>query len=109
MLYLGRRKTALEAVLRRQCWCPGDAALCPVHGLGEFFRTLDRGVAAFPFTPGAALGVLREMLRVLRVPRANEHRGHDLRRGHSQDLVERGADLATLLAAGQWRSCAFLD
>ena len=56
---------------------------------------------------------------------ATEYRTHDLRRGHAQDLVESGggcfwwcflrdefclsgAPLATILAAGEWPSSAFL-
>ncbi len=41
------------------------------------------------------------------VAKAKEYRTHDLRRGHGQDLVESGATLAELLAAGEWRSNAF--
>jgi hypothetical protein len=87
-------------VLRCQCWCPGQTVLCPVHGLGPFYQSIDHGIAAFPFSAGEALKTLRKMLTVLRVPSASSHRCHDLRRGHAQDLVESGAGLAELLAAG---------
>ena len=33
---------------------------------------------------------------------------HDFRRGHAQDLTERGASLAQILRAGEWRTPAFM-
>ena len=34
---------------------------------------------------------------------------HDLRRGHAEDMRESGCTLAEILAAGQWKSSAFLS
>ncbi len=48
------------------------------------------------------------MLGRLEVEMAGEYRTHDLRRGHAQDLVEANAPLYQILAAGEWRSPAFL-
>ena len=57
----------------------------------------------------AALRTLREMLAALGVQEAGLSRLHDLRRGHAKDLQdEAGATLAEILAAGEWRSCAFM-
>ena len=39
---------------------------------------------------------------------ANEYRSHDFRRGHAQDMLENGATLCEILAAGQWRSPSFM-
>ena len=55
-----------------------------------------------------ALRALREMLAALGVQGASLFRLHDLRRGHAKDLQESGATLAEILAAGEWRSCAFM-
>ena len=44
----------------------------------------------------------------LRVKDAALYRSHDLRRGHAKDLQERGAELAEILAAGDWKSPAFM-
>ena len=33
---------------------------------------------------------------------------HDFRRGHAQDMVDKGANLRTILLAGEWKSPAFL-
>ena len=55
------------------------------------------------------LQVLRNILVDLEVHRATEYRLHDLRRGHALDLQQSGAPLYEILAAGEWRSPAFLD
>jgi len=60
------------------------------------------------FSPAQALRHLRTMLLKMGVAQAKMYRTHDLRRGHAQDLVDRGATLAKILQAGQWRSPAFL-
>ena len=45
---------------------------------------------------------------MLEVPDAQKYRLHDFRRGHARDLQASGANLATILAAGQWKSPALL-
>ena len=44
----------------------------------------------------------------LQVPQAELYRPHDFRRGHAKDLQEKGASVKEILAAGEWRSPAFL-
>ena len=44
----------------------------------------------------------------MKVTEAAMYRTHDLRRGHARDLQERGGVLREILAAGDWRSPAFL-
>ena len=46
---------------------------------------------------------------LLRIEGAEMYRLHDFRRGHARDLQASGANLATILAAGEWRSPAFLQ
>ena len=53
------------------------------------------------------MACLRALLAAAGVPHADQYRSHDLRRGHAQDLVELGATLAEILAAGEWRSASF--
>ena len=55
-----------------------------------------------------ALSELRRWLRILEVPGADKYRLHDFRRGHGRDLQASGSNLATILAAGEWKSPAFL-
>jgi len=63
----------------------------------------------YGITPAAALAALREMLAGIGVVGASEYRCHDLRRGHALDLQLSGAPLWEILAAGEWRSPAFLS
>jgi hypothetical protein len=44
----------------------------------------------------------------LKVLQAASYGTHDIRRGHAKDLQMSGASLAETLAAGQWRSPAFM-
>ena len=43
-----------------------------------------------------------------KVSHATSYGTHDIRRGHAKDLQMSGASLAEILAAGQWRSPAFM-
>ena len=90
------------SVIRRACWCDFCLTTCPVHALWAFFGGLERGAQPFAgFKGGVALKSLRCMLRRLSVPEAGIYRTHDIRRGHTQDLLENGASLAEILRAGQ--------
>ena len=60
-------------------------------------------------TPARALSDLRQMLEMVGTPKAKEYRCHDLRRGHALDLQLKGTPLHEILAAGEWRSPAFLE
>ena len=78
-------------------------------------------------TPSTALFGLRSMLSTLGVQQPFSYRTHDLRRGytlvmsnrllfinlimcrHARDLQAKGTPLHMILAAGEWRSPAFLD
>ncbi|CAK0879802.1 unnamed protein product [Prorocentrum cordatum] len=109
-LLLRRRKNKAQGSrLTRRCWCASCRATCPVHNLGPWLARrapgcgLSDGISA-----AAALRTLREMLAALGVQEAGLFRLHDLRRGHASDLQEAGATLAEILAAGEWRSCAFM-
>jgi hypothetical protein len=106
------------------CFCLQET--CPVHVIGPFLDGVAHGSKVFGgVTAANALSTLRFILVQMGVEQASEYRTHDLRRGHAQDLVESGvvafgwcflrdafcpsgAPLATILAAGEWRSPAFL-
>ena len=104
-------------------------ATCPVHVIGPHLDRCTHGQRVFgDISPASALGVLREILATEGIANANEYRTHDLRRGHAQDLVESGgrvgmqrcllsvrqcvhtagATLSVILAAGEWKSPAFM-
>jgi hypothetical protein len=98
------------STLVRHCWCKQCKETCPVHVLGAWFRSLQHGQRAFGGISAArALATLREWLALLRLADAEMYRLHDFRRGHARDLQASGANLATILAAGEWRSPAFLQ
>ena len=67
---------------------------------------------ARPFShvkPALAISDLRRRLGQLGVAGCSEHRLHDFRRGHAEDLFQADCPLVTILKAGEWRSAAFLD
>lgn len=109
-LLLRRRKNRAQGSrLSRRCWCASCRVTCPVHALGPWLARCGPGRGLFGgISAAAALRTLREMLAALGVQGAGLFRLHDLRRGHAKDLQEAGATLAEILAAGEWRSCAFM-
>ena len=97
------------STLRRGCWCQKCKAMCPVHVLWPWFKSLPPGQRPFAnITDKLALSELRRWLRLLKVPDADKYKLHDFRRGHGRDLQSLGSNLATILAAGEWKSPAFL-
>ena len=57
---------------------------------------------------GSALKVLRRRLSYLGIQDSELYKLHDFRRGHAQDLLEKGITLKTILLVGEWRSPAFM-
>ena len=91
--------------------CNGGCQLtCPIHVLWVWASKF--GIGQKPWvglTPGRALTELRHGLLHCGVDGAQKYRTHDLRRGHAKDLQLKGASLYQILAAGEWRSPAFLS
>ena len=52
---------------------------------------------------------LKQLLRLISAPNPDGFILHDLRRGHAEDLRIGGATLGEVLAAGDWKSPAFLS
>ena len=111
VLVLARRKNKLRGSrLVRSCWCSSSPGFCPLHSVQPLMEAAGDDFAPFAsITPAKALQVLRNILVDLEVHRAAEYRLHDLRRGHALDLQQSGAPLYEILAAGEWRSPAFLE
>ena len=99
-----------SGVLKRICTCKGDPLLCVVHMLWDrFLAHLPDGAQPWAhISPGTARSRLHQILHVLRVPCAKSYGTHDFRRGHAEDMRLSGCSLAEILAAGQWKSSAFL-
>ena len=108
--------------LVRMCWCENCPLTCPVHVLGAFFkcacvlhrfgvgqrsplcRTCPWGCRPFGGVSSAgAVADLRRALAHVGVLQAETFGTHALRRGHAQDLLEKGAGLNEILRAGEWR------
>ena len=78
--------------------------------LGSFLASVPGNASPFAqFRPPQVLAVIRGTLHRLGVPDAQCYRTHDFRRGHAQDLAARGARLAEILRAGDWKSVSFLQ
>jgi hypothetical protein len=110
-LKLLRRKNMMRGtVIKRTCSCRNSVRLCPIHVLWHgFFAGLDFGAKPWArLSSGFANRSLRQALTELKVPHAVSYGTHDIRRGHAKDLQMSGASLAETLAAGQWRSPAFM-
>ena len=130
---LARRKNRPRGsgTMRRQCSCAGGVRTCAVHTLWErFFAHLPDGTCPWTaVSPNHARARLRQLLQTLGVPDAGAYGTHDLRRGHAeaglkmctcaacfcavacsfaQDMRACGHALAEILAAGQWKSAAFI-
>ena len=130
-----RKNRPWGARILRTCWCGSCMATCPVHVLGHFFRCtcLCAASVSTPFCicvacrtfpagckPFSAVSSkngntqLRLLLSELGVQDAIKHRSHDLRRGHSRDIMVSGADkgvpvektMEELRGKGQWNSNA---
>ena len=105
-----RKNLPRGTVIKRACSCAASVHLCPVHVLWHgFFAKLELGAKPWAhFSAGYANKSLRGALRELKVPHAEIYGTHDIRRGHAKDLQMSGATLSEILAAGQWRSPAFM-
>ena len=105
-----RKNRRGPSTLSRSCWCKRCQATCPVHVLGPFLASFPVNASPFAqFRPPQVLAIIRETLQGLGVPDAQWYRTHDFRRGHAQDLATRGARLAEILRAGDWKSASFLQ
>ena len=109
VLRLHRRKNReTETEIKRDCSCSKSKSMCPVHIIKRFVSGLGCGARVFADVSGAqALATLRKYLAGLGARDPSLYRLHDFRRGHAQDLLDRGRGLAVILRAGDWRSGAF--
>ena len=109
-LRLKRRKNLQGgSVLKRTCQCSSCPILCPVHVLWNYFCTLKAGEKPWAaFSERFVLSRLRTLLAKLEIVSPQLYGTHDFRRGHAKDLQKSGVPLAKILAAGQWRSAAFM-
>jgi hypothetical protein len=107
-LRLARRKNKeCGSLLIRHCSCAQSEATCPVHVLGSFVASLPVGSCPFASISRRRLGDdLRLHLSLIGVDDVAEYSSKAFRRGHAQDLLARGVEIRSILAAGEWSSSA---
>jgi hypothetical protein len=105
-----RKNLPQGTVLKRRCICRSHPVLCPVHIFDRFVQATkrERRGRVLPFSYQSFLNVMRAHLRVLDVEHAERYGTKAFRRGTAREMVASGSSLAEVLAAGQWRSAAFL-
>jgi hypothetical protein len=80
-----------------------------LHVLGPWLAAWPEGSKPFGrLAARQAREELKQRLHALGVPFAHEYWLHDFRRGHTQDMLNSGSNLAQILRAGEWRTPAFL-
>ena len=111
VLVLHRRKNKPSGSrLVRKCTCQQSPDSCVYHLIGALLDGTPIGGTMFgEMSVGAANLSLRLMLNEIGTENACMYRTHDLRRGHAEDLRLAGAPLWKILAAGEWRSPAFME
>lgn len=99
-----------SGVLKRVCTCRGDPLMCMVHTFwDQFIAHLPEGSRPWEFVSASTARTrLHRILEVLKVPGPKSFGTHDFRRGHAEDMRLSGCTLQEILAAGQWRSSAFI-
>ena len=94
------RKNSYEpSVLTRTCSCKRCPLSCPVHVLGLFMKSLKPGTQPFLHIDRGQLRLaLREMLSEIGVENACSYGSHSFRRGHADDIEQRGGSAAEICA-----------
>ena len=78
---------------------------CPVHVLGAALLELQQGAQPFAgISSNEARAVLRRKLAQLGVPNSAAYGTHDLKRGHSEDMVRSGKTMLEILIAAGWHA-----
>jgi hypothetical protein len=114
-IHLERRKnTCTPSVVRRRCTCKGRCegarlvcGACALVGALRSERCRRRPSEPL-FVLGGAASARDKLNRVARAAGVDDASWHGFRRGSASDLVASGASLSDVLAAGGWRSAAFL-
>ena len=93
----------------RTCACAGaHARCCAVHVLELILRSKGLGEKLFEFSSAHLLKQVRRLLGLLGHRCANQCTLKGFRAGRATSLAAAGSPLGVILAAGEWRSAAFL-
>ena len=97
----------MGSTLCRPCVCSSQgASFCVVHRFLQHGFTVGERLWHLPAYETQKL--LRTLLEQLQVPRATAYTLKAFRAGKATTLALEGAGIAAILAAGEWRSQAFL-
>lgn len=107
---LARRKNKPGgSTLVRRCACgQGGAVGCVVHAVAPVLRGLPEGSKLFDFSASQFLKEVKRMLALLGHPEASRCTLKGFRAGRATSLADAGYGIGDILAAGEWKSSAFL-
>ena len=101
MVFPHRKNSYESSEAVRHCWCSRCALTCPLHVLGAYFKTLAAGTRPFAlFKYGQVRIAIHEMMAELGVENPLDYGTHSFRRGHCDDLEQRGGTAAEICAMG---------
>jgi hypothetical protein len=111
VLRLQRRKhRPMGSVLKRRCLCASvGPKRCVVHRAGQMLQSKPVGSPLFKFSAKQFLDILRSLLGEVGAQFPLLHTLKTFRAGKATALAEAGAPLGQILAAGEWKSKAFLN
>ena len=110
VLRLQRRKHRPQgSLLSRRCLCGTVGPnRCPPHRLGPFLSRKSVGEKLWEWSSSDFKNLVRRLLVLLSVPDAERFSLKAFRAGKATELARSGNALGTILAAGEWRSNAFM-
>ena len=110
MVRWARRKNRPSgSILSRRCTCPVQGRQhCVVHRMQELLLGKQVGDRLFPWSQKTVQGKLRAYLQVLTVQDAHLFTFKAFRAGKATAMAASGSSLGLILAAGEWRSAAYL-
>ena len=82
---------------------------CLVHRMEMLLRGMQQGSRVFHWSGPQAVAKLRRYLRLLKIPHASEFTLKAFRAGKATAMAAKGVGLQMILAAGEWKSHAFLN
>ena len=107
---LARRKHRPQgSLLVRTCACAGTSPrCCAVHAVAPLLRNKSAGALLFDLTSSSFLKAVRRMVTLLGHKNANRCTLKAFRAGRATSLAAAGSPIGVILAAGEWKSSAFL-
>ena len=107
---LARRKHRPQgSLLVRTCACAGASPhCCAVHAVAPLLRNKGAGAPRFDLTSSSFLKAVLRMLTLLGHKEANKCTLKAFRAGRATSLAAAGSPIGVILAAGEWKSSAFL-